>query len=581
MSKKRGQNKNKNTIRRRRNKNSIQKSRGKHRRKTMTYLGGGPKISFPYVYYPVLKAVLDKNPVLNQYIQWRECLCVERTKGTSKDDITAKCGNPSIATINLKPIHMLSDDNMVLILVMKYDSMMRITRDPSLLNKADVLAAEILGHCIVKVVGNKACIYNVCGHAREGYGKILFNSVMQFIKDRALSAKITQCWLYIDMNNVLFNKVTNIYVSAGFGRGLITTFDPLYNKPLDHVIMTLLLQQTDIVNELSTRIELAKVLQLKTQFEDCLHTDNNYSTLNFKFDKNCIVHLRLLPFSATKMIAGNVIRTFEAVNDTPGASNIRELAGKFIIYNVDMSENVANSVYTLSLTTLAEDASIEYTIGPDENKLSVIVPISSYTFHTHPIQGYYEYNVILCTPSNADFFIFFQRLFITPEVDSNFIIPQFHVVVTVEGIYIISLDKQAIEKIDDVILHKKSIIDMSIPLLEYPIPNRYFNWKNFDSLPEDAVTTALDTYKKWFQTMNIVKFNDISLPLFKLDIIRWNELTVDRVMEINCPLIHANPFVDTEDYFSTVPTVTVDNNFYTSKHGLEAIRYNYTTAYDI
>jgi hypothetical protein len=573
MSKKRGKNKNTNTntIRRRRNKNSIQKSRGKHRRKTVKYLGGGPKISFPYVYYPVLKAVLDKNPVLNQYIQWRECLCIERTNGTSNADITAKCGDPAVAPIHLQPIHMLSDDNAVLILVMKYDSMMRMTRDPGRLNNADVLRAEILGHCIVKLAGNKACIYNVCGHAREGYGKILFNSVMQFIKDRAPTAKITECWLYIDLINVLFNKVAYIYVSAGFGGGKITNIDPLNNNTLDHSIMTLRLQQIDIVNELSTRIELAKVLQIKTQFEDCLKTNNNYSTFNFKFDKNCIMHLRLLPFSATKMIDGNIMRTFEAVDDTPGVSNMRELAGVFNIYNVDMSTNVVNSVYTLSLTTLAEDDSIEYTLGPDENKLTVIVPIGSYTFHTHPIQGYYENHVILLTPSNMDFFVFFQRLFITPEVDSNFIIPQFHAVVTVEGIYIISLDKQVIEQIDDVILHKKAIFETVIPQLEYPIPNRYFNWNNFDSLPEDAVTTALDTYKEWFKAKNIVKFNDISFPLFKLDIIRWNDLTVGRIMEINCPLIFATPYVDTEDYIRTTPTVSVNEILYTSKNGLKTI----------
>jgi hypothetical protein len=371
------------------------------------------------------------------------------------------------------------------------------------------------------------------------------------------------------MDNVLFNKVANIYVSAGFGHGFLTNLDPLDNKQLDHIIMTLQLQQTYVVNEMSTRIELAKVLQLKTQFEDCLKTKNNYSTFNFKFDKNCIMHLRLLPFSATNMINGNIRRTFDAVNDTHGVSNIRELAGKFIIYNVDMSENVANSVYTLSLITLAKDASIEYTIAPDGNKLSVMVPISSYTFHTHPIQGYYEYNVILMPPSAVDFSGLFQQMFITPEVNANFIIPQFHAVVTVEGIYIISLDKQVIEKIDDVILHKKSINALVIPFLEYPISNRYFNWNNFDSLPEDAVTTALDTYKEWFKAKNIVIFDGISFPLFKLDIIQWNELTVDRIMEINCPLIHVNPFVDTTDYVSLKPTVvTVNNKFYTSKHFL-------------
>jgi hypothetical protein len=572
MNKTRGKNKNKNTIRHRRNKNSIQKSRGKHRRKTMKYLGGGPKISFPYVYYLVTKAVLDKNPVLNQYIQWRECLCIERTHGTSNADITAKCGEPSIAPIHLPPNNMLlSDDNAVLILVMKYDSMMRMTGDPGRLNNADVLRADILGHCIVKVAGNKACIYNVCGHGREGYGKILFNSVMQFIKDKALIAKITECWLYIDLINVLFNKVAYIYVSAGFGGGKITNIDPLNNNILDHSIMTLRLQQLDIVNELSTHIELAKVIQIKTQFEDCLKTNNNYSTFNFKFDKICIMHLRLLPFSATKMIDGNIRRTIEAVDRTPGVSNIRELSGKFIIYNVAMSTNVANSVYTLSLTTLAEDASIEYTIGPDENKMSVIIPISSYTFHTHPIQGYYERNVILMTPSDVDFFVFFQQMFIAPSVNSNFIIPQFHMVATVEGVYIISLDKQVIEKIDDVILHKKSIIGMMIPSLDYPISNRYFNWDNFDSLPEDAVTTALDTYKEWFKAKNIVIFGGISFPLFKLDTIRWNDLTADRIMEINCPLIYATPYVDTEDYINTTPTVLVNTNLYTSKNVLKTI----------
>ena len=575
MSKTRGKNTNKTTnkttIRHRRNKNSIQKSRGKHRRKTMKYLGGGPKINFPYVYYEITKTMLDNNPVLNQYIQWRTCVCIERVEGKNTDVITAKCGDPSITTVVIEPIHMLSDDNMVIILVMKYDSAMRMTREPGRLNDAKVLLTEILGHAIVKVVGGIACISNVCGHAREGegYGKILFNSVMQFIKDKAPFDKIKQCWLNVHLHNVAFDKVIYIYVSAGFGGGSITDTDPWGNQ--EHELFMSLYRDvsTDIVNALTTRIELSKVLQLKNQFGDCIKTNTNYSTFTFKFDKNCIMHLRLLPFSATKMINGTIVRGLEAVNDTSGISNIRELGGVFNIYNVEDNE-FANSVYTLSLTTLAEDASIQYTLGPDEDKLSVIVPISSYSFHTHPIQGYYEYNVILMTPSEPDFRVFFGNLFITPSFNSNFIIPQFNMVVTVEGVYIISLDKQAIEHIDYLVSNKDRLYE-EISRLEYPIKNRYFDWNNFDSLAEDAVTTALSAYTQWFQAKNIIILGTGRFPLFKLDIIRWKDLNVEKQMEVNCPLINHNPYVESSEFSSILPTVKIDT-LYSSKDRLKQVR---------
>ena len=43
-------------------------------------------------------------------------------------------------------------------------------------------------------------------------------------------------------------------------------------------------------------------------------------------------------------------------------------------------------------------------------------------------------------------------------------------------------------------------------------------------------------------------------------------------MEINCPLIFASPYVDTEDYISMTPNDSTATNFFTSKQHIEEIK---------
>jgi hypothetical protein len=286
----------------------------------------------------------------------------------------------------------------------------------------------------------------------------------------------------------------------------------------------------------------------------------------FAFDKNCILHLRILPFAAhknTNTITGNTTeRTIEPFTFDMNSSNMREMSGIFDIYNVQEGTPL-NSVYILSLTTMSEDNSIKYTLGPDDDKFSVLIPTNSYTFHTHPIQAYTTLNVLIGTPSKLDFQNFFNACFVTPTVKDDFIVPQFHVVVAVEGIYIISLHIEAIKKIELIFSHVHTILTDFIPTLEYPSEERFCNWSIVDTLTENAVDTAVTKYLTWFAEKNTVSFSSQqTIPIFELQFVSWKVLDSKHIMTINCPLIYTNPFVDSSDSLYT-KTETVEG-FYST-----------------
>ena len=703
MSKTRGKNKNKTTVRHRRNKNSIQKSRGKHRRKTMKYLGGRAKIKFPYVYCKIDKNTLTNAPAnFRQYIKMRMCMCTASGTGTSVEASARNCDTKSSV---VTPDDILTGTNSNLILILRYDQSIDVNLNPALLGDQTFLDTQILGHTIVTINDTVACIYDMCSHKpKSGYGKILFNSVMQYIKDTAVTK---QCWLAIKLDNVLFDKVASIYVSNGFCDGFITEKDP-WGKDMGFKFISLKRESAkDIVNSMTTHIELCKVIQLKNQYIMCLAQNINYSTFLFSFDENCIMHLRLLPFSSHKNTNNVTKRSIEPVKDDFIKSNMRELSGIFNIYNAGTSVKLPalNSLYTLSLTTIAEDASIKYTLAPDDAIFNVVISNNSYTFHTHPLQAYYTLNVLIGPPSAADFAALFGLAFITPWESNTFIVPQFHAVISIEGIYIISLNKEAILNIgaimtnmDDVIkiVNKDSGHDVTggggppnqnnpnigfgprvdptnppvvpvpiqpinaspfantntnttpvvpvpiqpinaspfantntnttpvvpVPIqpinapqfayrfntgvprqvprqpvslvsqsvgralprpfsdsptcvrFEYPMSARYNDWNTRENDPtESLVNDAITKYKNWFNVINVLNITDkttginLEFPLFSLQLLRWKDLDYKTVIEINCPMLHGNPFVDSKDWdndYTRKWPLKVDEKFYSS-----------------
>jgi hypothetical protein len=148
-------------------------------------------------------------------------------------------------------------------------------------------------------------------------------------------------------------------------------------------------------------------------------------------------------------------------------------------------------------------------------------------------------------------------------VNDDFIVPQFHVVVAVEGIYIISLHIEAIQKIDLIFPHVHNILTDFITTLEYPYDERFCNWDIVDTLPENAVDTAVTKYLTWFAKKNsFILSSQPAIPIFELQFVSWKVLDSKHIMTINCPLIYTNPFVDSSD--SRSPKQKTVKGFYST-----------------
>ena len=526
-----------------------------------TYLGGKPKINFPYVYLQITYDDLKNFELLNWYISYKNCCCNKISSGTITDCVTNRDMIPTPTKL------VLSDNTHYLVLVIKYNQFVNLYKNANLLLDNNFLQNEILGHAIIKISSETtgvtvAAIYDVCSHHPEkvGYGKIIFNSILQYIKDKN---SITYCWLGIKMSNINFDKVANIYISSGFGKGFFTFVDP-WNQQLNFPFISLIKKTiVDVVNEESTYVELLKTIQIKNQLSNCIQTNTNYSTFMFKFDKTTIINLRILPFSSHTQITDSLFkRQIELISENSWTSDLRELSGIFNIYNAYKNDKL-NSIYKLSLVTIDEDSSIQYTKSPNNtatelNIFKVLIPNESYTFHTHPIQAYYQNKVILGTPSGTDYTAYFYKLmlpFNNPNITS-YITPQFHMVVSIEGIYILSLSKESINNIDKIISGKDIISGFLNTNYEYPMEERFYDWVDDNTSFDDSLNTHITKFFEWFNKINVIHIDNMGtqIPFFDLTFKPWKELDTNTIFTVTCPLILQNPFVKSSDCLSIFKT---------------------------
>ena len=133
----------------------------------------------------------------------------------------------------------------------------------------------------------------------------------------------------------------------------------------------------------------------------------------------CNIYARFTPKS---------VEYLKQINDPHGA-NEKELAGALIISKVVKNEN--KMIFELS----PDPKSVK--IGDHEEVDAVW---SRYNFHTHPKKAYENHGVVRGWPSSQDFVGFL-------ELDNETI---FHTVVTLEGIYIISLSSEWKGKLKDI-----------------------------------------------------------------------------------------------------------------------------------
>lgn len=166
---------------------------------------------------------------------------------------------------------------------------------------------------------------------------------------------------------------------------------------------------------------------------------NNYCYMNAIFSSEVLDILKQLPHSHTNEISGVLTITNSFYNKSKSE----------MIWKVDLIEGTKSE-------------------GDNEN---IIIENDRYTFHTHPKDAYIRYNVEFGWPSGQDYVGFLNGVLSVKSL--------FHVVVTIEGVYIISLSKDYADKYLELTDKFEYILNKySISKKAFKSPYDYINYVN-------------------------------------------------------------------------------------------------------
>ena len=452
--------------------------------------GENTKISFAYTYLIInyadyIKYIYNES-LANNFILEKQthCSCIET-------------GNTANCNTYIKNTPILKNENEHLILVMKYRNMVvffeNLKNNKNLFGEIYFLN-EILGSAIIRKYSYnnivKIGIYNVCLYLNEkqgkGYGSVIFNIILQAIGGlysfpNQNENAMTILWLGIRLDNPNFKKLAYLYTSFGFKNPKVITND-LNGNNLDFKIM----EFYKVIDEYVTDEDTTK--KIFVEAIDIYNQSIIQSKLcKFKFtlDKSAILNLRLMPYL-------NTMGKFETILNDNKTNN--EYSGSLFIYNAYYDEISEDVYYKLSLETIENNKGISYVIGENEN---VYVKDDQRTFHTHPILAYVNWNRLVGFPSGADFSVVFQKGF------NRNIQFQFHMVITIEGIYILSLSEKIVNAYNEISIDFiENIVNWTLnnkSLLQYN-PDLSYNWKNVnvDNYAKD-VSIEVNKFLVWFK----------------------------------------------------------------------------------
>lgn len=215
--------------------------------------------------------------------------------------------------------------------------------------------------------------------------------------------------------------------------------------------------------------------------------------LYLNFDEKTINNLKL-----------NANKIFEKEKKFDGL----EISDKFKIKNI--SNNNDGKLITLEMHSLNPN------IG---NGDSVDVVFSKYTYHTHPKKTYEKFKVKLAWPSWQDFesfFILFKNG-----------VTIFHLISTLEGAYILTINPKIIDYISNLSDSKVKRIVKKYYDINYPSYDKKYLKQNKSTpkTPEEFID-LVNNLK--------IKLKDVTLPpLFNVNFYPWNKFTEDVMIPIN------------------------------------------------
>jgi len=403
-----------------------------------------------------------------------------------------ECGVVETGNTSGNPITdnwILHDESFFLILVMKYNLVEIIQKNPVKLNQPDILE-QIVGHAIIQVDTPKKMIgiFSVCSHKlnESGHGTEIMNIILLSIEFKY--KKDYTLWLGILMNNRYFEKVAKLYTSVGFQDPYISNIDYFGNnyRGLNLMFLTKSLHENSTEERIHTNYNI--LMHMFKQYHG-----KNRCTFHFQFDNSVLLKGKLIPFLS---IGGGI----SAVPET--RENFPEYGGTFNIVHSKIENN--DIIFKMGLGEYSDFKNLTVgTVG------SVQPPISLFNFHIHPYKINQENGWIMNCPSPGDLNYFFYYAVVLKKL-------YFHTLIAIEGIYVISLSKSFIDnysmnKMND---YMKLDSNYFAQNFQYPV-----NLLAFSQTHKSDLEKYVKDYLHWFERTNKNHYDILEVQYFS-----WNTL---------------------------------------------------------
>lgn len=548
---------------------SIKKNKNTHTKKNKSrkmikknMTGGEVNTHMAYTYLEITAQYMkDHNATtLNSWIHKHNQLCTCRSENKNESECAITQNN-----------NLVIDDTQTILLVTKYDVMHKFTLNMININTDfEYIIRNTLGYCIIKngTINQQPiiCIYDVCmtDINRRGYGKTLF-AVIQTYLEVTYGNVNPLVWLGINIDSQIFEKVCNIYTSFGFSKPYISFIDP-FGTQLPFAFLSLQKPLNLYINmEGQTTMSFNNSKFLRDNYTANRSNLNHVPSATIWFDNSCLYKLRLFPYLTTKGIT-----EIDLNNPTH-----REYSGSFIVINNSYDSGIFNNLISFE-TKEGINQPIEYVRGDTE---SVRMIYDSFTYHTHPLGVYIKYNVCIGTPSGADVISFLRGISLdnVRKAYPN----QAHFVITIEGIYCLSLHEEFLKnefsklckeaKDSGLVTLNQWMIkeDRNQPdnqihigkLFEYPMDRRRFDWTNNSDFTQDDdyVEKNIEKYLNWVDEVNesLVNADIHKNPLLKIEFHSWKDLFSKEHLggyTIHVPPIYQNAFIPSRN-LDPIPSI--------------------------
>ena len=417
---------------------------------------------------------------------------------------------------------------------------------------------ESLGHCYITwdTKQNICGIWDVCLHrpAARGLGSKLMEAILDILSVNLPDDTIL--WLGIDMRAKIFDTVASLYAKFGFKSPLISGKDPFgndWNQSLPYGFLSMV-RNNDYIDpsDINRDSVMTHIKYIRRNFlninrhiigniitdidqDDDTYMDINYRTssctLNMIFNKSFAKWLKRLSLSASSL-------------NEDGTVTQKEVSSSFFLDNP--KEDKDGQI----IWEIVRDIKGNKNIGQEE---SVWIDEARYNFHTHPREAYLSHKVKVGYPSAQDYITFVKMA----VYDKNKTI--FHCVITVEGIYTISIAEFGVAnftKLQEFILKDNGVgitqfinknLDINKDEVQNNIQTKQADKKvgiYYEVQSNNQIKQAGKNYSDYVNNMRILNDeNSIDQPLFHVSFNTWDDIIKGEVISIYYPSLYNQCFI--------------------------------------